>query len=219
MHDEPDTGRRHAESRGRTSRRGQHLQVLVEGVATLAGFAQSSLTLRRDGQFEVVAAAGVEDGFVGTQVPAGSIENELRDADEWGVWRFVPHDRASVEALSYSHIPDVTPLEGEDAWHPLDLLAAPLHDDQGRLRGLLSVDIPTTPAAVAGEDEGADQYAGLARTLVLLALEREELSEQVRMATEAARSCARPSASRRSSWCWRRADPRSCRASTPSACG
>src|SRR5688500_20347925 len=82
----------------------QHLQVLVEGVATLAGFAQSSLTLRRDGQFEVVAAAGVEDGFVGTQVPAASIENELRDADEWGVWRFVPHDRASGEALSYSHI-------------------------------------------------------------------------------------------------------------------
>ena len=100
------------------------------------------MTLRRDGQFEVVAAAGVEDGFVGTQVPAASIENELRNADEWGVWRFVPHHRASIEALSYSHIPDVTPLEGEDAWHPLDLLAAPLHDDQGRLRGLLSVDIP-----------------------------------------------------------------------------
>ena len=186
MHDEPDTGRRHAESPWADEQTRQHLQVLVEGVATLAGFAQSSLTLRRDGQFEVVAAAGVEDGFVGTQVPAGSIENELRDADEWGVWRFVPHDRASVEALSYSHIPDVTPLEGEDAWHPLDLLAAPLHDDQGRLRGLLSVDIPDDGRLPSPEKmKVLTKYAGLARTLVLLALEREELSEQVRMATEA----------------------------------
>ena len=185
MHDEPDTGRRPAESPWADEQTRQHLQVLVEGVATLAGFAQSSLTLRRDGQFEVVAAAGVEDGFVGTQVPAESIEDELRDADEWGVWRFVPHDRASVEALSYSHIPDVTPLEGEDAWHPLDLLAAPLHDDQGRLRGLLSVDIPDDGRLPSPEKmKVLTKYAGLARTLVLLALEREELSEQVRMATE-----------------------------------
>ena len=171
MHEEPDTGRRrHADSPWADEQTRQHLQVLVEGVATLAGFAQSSLTLRRDGHFEVVAAAGVEDGFVGTQVPAEPIENELRDADEWGVWRFVPHDRASIEALSYSHIPDVTPLEGEDAWHPLDLLAAPVLDDQGRLRGLLSVDIPDDGRLPSPEKmEVLSKYAGLARTLVLLA--------------------------------------------------
>jgi signal transduction histidine kinase len=186
MHEEPDTGRRHADSPWADEQTRQHLQVLVEGVATLAGFAQSSLTLRRDGYFEVVAAAGVEDGFVGTQVPAESIENELRHADEWGVWLFVPHDRASEESLSYSHIPDVTPLEGEDAWHPLDLLAAPVLDDQGRLRGLLSVDIPDDGRLPSPEKmEVLSKYAGLARTLVLLALEREDLSEQVRMATEA----------------------------------
>ena len=46
-----------------------HLQVLVEGVAVLAGFEQSAVTLHRDGVFEVVAAAGVSDGFVGTVVP------------------------------------------------------------------------------------------------------------------------------------------------------
>lgn len=164
----------------------QHLQVLVEGVATLAGFEQSSLTLRRDDHFEVVAAAGVEDGFVGTHVPRESIEADLAGADEWGVWRFVPHDRASAEALAYSHIPDVTPLDGEDAWHPLDLLAAPLHDDQGRLRGLLSVDSPRDGRLPSAETlEVLTKYAGVARTLVLLALEREELSEKVRMASQA----------------------------------
>ena len=186
MQDEMVRARRYADAPWADEQTRQHLQVLVEGVATLAGFAQSSLTLRRDGHFEVVAAAGVEDGFVGTQVPVESIENELAGADEWGVWRFVPHDRASEEALAYSHIPDVTPLEGDDAWHPLDLLAAPVHDDQGRLRGLLSVDIPDDGRLPSPQKmEVLTRYAGLARTLVLLALEREELSEQVRMATEA----------------------------------
>lgn len=186
MHDETDRARRYADAPWADEQTRQHLEVLVEGVATLAGFAQSSLTLRRDGHFEVVAAAGVEDGFVGTQVPAESIENELADADEWGVWRFVPHERASEESLAYSHIPDVTPLEGEDAWHPLDLLAAPMYDDQGRLRGLLSVDIPDDGRLPSPEKmKVLTKYAGLARTLVLLALQREELSEQVRLATEA----------------------------------
>ncbi len=164
----------------------QHLQVVVEGVATLAGFEQSAVSLRRDGVFEVVAAAGVADTFVGRRVPAESVEAELDGADEWGVWRFVPHERASEEALEYSHIPDVTPLEGEDAWHPLDLLAAPLHDDQGRLRGLLSVDIPRNGRLPGPEQlDMLTKYAGIARTLVLLALERGELAERVRMAHEA----------------------------------
>ena len=90
----------------------QHLQVLVEGVATLAGFEQSAVTLRRNGHFEVVAAAGVADGFVGMLVPAGVIEEDLASAEEWGVWRFIHHDRARQDALDYSHIPDITPLEG-----------------------------------------------------------------------------------------------------------
>lgn len=164
----------------------QHLQVLVEGVAILAGFEQSAISLRRDGFIQVIAAAGVSDGFVGTTSPASSMEGELADADVWGVWRFVPHERASVEALEYSHIPDVTPIEGADAWHPLDLLAAPLFDDDGRLRGVLSVDSPRN-GRLPGPQQLAvlTQYADVARTLVLLALEREELNERVRMASEA----------------------------------
>jgi two-component system phosphate regulon sensor histidine kinase PhoR len=164
----------------------QHLQVLVESVATLAGFEQSAITLRRDGAFEVFVAAGVTDEFVGTLIPSHAIEGELAIADEWGVWRFVPHDRASAESLAYSHIPDVTPLDGDDAWHPLDLLAAPLHDDDGQLRGLLSVDSPRN-GRLPGPEQLAvlTEYAGVARTLVLLALERETLAERVRMADEA----------------------------------
>ena len=164
----------------------QHLQVLVEGVATLAGFEQSAITLRRCRDYLILVAAGVEEGFAGTRVPLEAMEEEMSRADDWGAWRYVPHERASAEVLAYSHIPDTVPLDVEDAWHPLDMLFAPLHDDDGVLRGLLSVDSPRN-----GRKPGPEQlavlteYAGVARTLVLLALERESLAEQVRITGEA----------------------------------
>jgi signal transduction histidine kinase len=163
-----------------------HLEVLVEAVATLAGFEQSAILLRRDGVFQVVAAASVADGFVGSRTPSGAIEREIERSDDWGTWRFVPHDRVGEEVLDYSHIPDLTPLDGDDAWHPLDSLFAPLYDDQGELRGMLGVDSPRD-GRIPGPDklDILTRYAFVARTLVLLALEREQLNEKVRMATEA----------------------------------
>ncbi len=163
----------------------QHLQVLVESVATLAGFEQSAITLRRSHDFLILVAAGVPDGFAGTRVPLSAMQAEMDRADDWGVWRFVPHERVIAEVLPYSHIPDVVPLDVDDAWHPLDMLFAPLHDDDGELRGLLSVDSPRN-----GRKPGAEQlavltqYADVARTLVLLAMEREDLTERVRIADE-----------------------------------
>ena len=164
----------------------QHLQVLVEGVATLAGFEQSAITLRRSHDFLILVAAGVPDGFAGTRVPLAAMQADMDRADDWGAWRFVHHDRISAEVLPYSHISDVVPLDVPDAWHPLDMLFAPLHDDDGVLRGLLSVDSPRN-GRLPGPEQLAvlTQYAGVARTLVLLALEREDLTERVRIADEA----------------------------------
>ena len=164
----------------------QHLQVLVEGVATLAGFEQSAISLRRDGVFELVAASGLDDSFLGRRLPAESVEGELATADQWGAWLFVPADRANEAVLEYSSIPDVSPVDAEDAWHPLNLLVAPLLDEEGRLRGLLSVDSPRNGRLPGPEQlEVLTKYAGVARTLVLLALERESLAERVRLADEA----------------------------------
>jgi signal transduction histidine kinase len=155
-------------------------------VATLAGFEQSAITLRRAHDFLILVAAGVPAGFAGTRVPLSAMQLEMDRADDWGVWRFVPHDRVSTEVLPYSHIPDVVPLDLADAWHPLDMLFAPLYDDDGVMRGLLSVDSPRN-GRLPGPEQLAvlTQYAGVARTLVLLALEREDLTERVRIADEA----------------------------------
>ncbi|MBL0746978.1 sensor histidine kinase [Nocardioides baculatus] len=160
--------------------------MLVESVATLAGFEQSAITLRRSEDYLILVAAGVPDGFAGTRVPLSAMEEEMSRADDWGVWRYVPHERVSAEVLAYSHIPDVVPLDVEDAWHPLDMLFAPLHDDDGVLRGLLSVDSPRNGRKPGPEQmKVLTQYAGVARTLVLLALERETLAERVRITDEA----------------------------------
>jgi signal transduction histidine kinase len=166
----------------------QSLEVLVEGVAVLAGFEQSAISLRRGDEFEVVAVAGpgVAEKILGRRLPVKLVAEELERSDEWGPWRFVPHDRVGDEVLEYSHVYKEQAGDGPDAWHPLDLLTAPVYDDDGELRGLLSVDVPRD-----GRRPGPDQlmvlskYAGVARTSVLLALEREDLAQRVRMATEA----------------------------------
>ena len=163
------------------------LQVLAEGAAALAGFGLSAISVRRGDHLVVVATSGPELAeLVGTRLRLEVLEKELREADEWGDLRFVPHDRVGDEVLEYSHVPDLPPVEGVDGWHPLDLLAAPLYDDDGDLRGLLTVDAPIDgrrPGPL--QRDALTRYAGVARSSVLLALEREELAERVRMATEA----------------------------------
>lgn len=166
----------------------EHLQALVEGVAVLAGFEQAAISLRRDDEFEVVACAGegLAETIMGRRLPAHMVEGELANADEWGAWLFVPEDRAMEELIEHSFIPEATHVEGPDAWQPLDALCAPVRDEDGVIRGLLSVDEPRDgrrpgPAQL----ELLQKYAGVARTLVSLALEREELAERVRITSQA----------------------------------
>ena len=106
--------------------------------------------------------------------------------------RFVPHERLDVGlGESWGWVPDVVPLEGPDAWHPLDLLIALLHDDEGQLRGTMSIDLPTDGRR-PGEAQRAvlQKYAEQAGRAVVTALEREEFAARVRLA-EAARKIVR----------------------------
>ena len=87
--------------------------------------------------------------------------------------------------LAYSHLSANEVKDVPDAWHPVDLLVAPLLDDEGVLRGLLSVDSPVDGRRPGPIQRAAlSSYAGVARTQVLLALEREELQARVRLSTE-----------------------------------
>jgi signal transduction histidine kinase len=164
------------------------LAVVVDGVVRVAGFGAAALSVRTDADgLEVVAVAGDQQGvreLVGSHLPRHRVELELAMADRWGRLRFVPHERMTTEIAEMpTWIPDIEPLDVPDAWHPLDLLLAPLVDDDGELLALLSVDLPD-----GGRRPGPDQlrvlemYVEQASRALARALERDRLARQVQLA-------------------------------------
>jgi signal transduction histidine kinase len=176
------------------------LQLIAEGVTEVAGFGIAAISVvRQDGALESVAVAGSEEAraeLLGTRSTEARLLEELAKADDWGLLRFVPHERTDPGAGdTWGWVPDYEPIDAPDAWHPLDLLIAPLYADDGSLRGTLAMDLP-----VGGRrpDEAQravlNSYAEQAGRAVVVALEREALAEQVRMA-EAARRIVRRASS------------------------
>ena len=173
------------------------LELIAEGVTQVAGFGIAAISVARDdGKLEVMAVAGNEQArreLQGRRTPLDTLMTEIAKADDWGLFRFVPHERLDPSAgETWGWVPDVSPLDDSaDAWHPLDLLIAPLSDEHGVLRGTLAIDLP-----LDGRRPGEAQrrvlqtYAEQARRAVLTTLEREALAEQVRLA-DAARTIVR----------------------------
>ena len=171
------------------------LQNIAEGVTDLLGFEVAAISIARDDHtLEMVAVAGsteARDQLLGHRTPIEEIERELVTAEEWGDLRFVPHERMNIEVEELGWVPDLEPSDDPDAWHPLDLLLAPIHDEHQRLRGLLSVDVPhDRRRPSAAQREQLQRYARQTRRSVLTAVERAELAEQVRLA-DAARKIVR----------------------------
>ncbi|MEP7739613.1 ATP-binding protein [Nocardioides sp. 31GB23] len=121
------------------------LQSVVQGVVDVLGFQMAVVNyLDDDGILEVLAVAGDEDAqrsMAGRRMPVQEILDEFELADEWGLLRFVPHDRLPADVQS-TWVPDLEPIEGPDAWHPMDALYAPLQGPDGALVGVLGVDLP-----------------------------------------------------------------------------
>jgi two-component system, OmpR family, phosphate regulon sensor histidine kinase PhoR len=173
------------------------LQLIAEGVTELAGFGIAAISVARDdGKLEVMAVAGSDaarEQLQGTRTPIDRLTKEIEKADDWGLLRFVPHERLDPEVGdSWGWVPDVEPIDdAPDAWHPMDLLIALLHDSDGVLRGTMSIDLPVDGRR-PGEAQRAvlQKYAEQAGRAVVTALEREALATQVRLA-DAARQIVR----------------------------
>ena len=169
------------------------LQLIAEGVTQLAGFGVAAISaVREDGKMEVMAVAGSDAARLelqGRRTPVDRLAGELEKADDWGLLRFVPHERLDPDAgEDWGWVPDIAPIEAEDAWHPLDMLVAPLYDDEGNLHGSLAMDLPVDGRRPGRAQRAVlNQYAEQARRAVLVALEREKLAERVRMADAARR--------------------------------
>lgn len=171
------------------------LQNLAESVTELVGFEVAAISVARGDQtLEMVAVAGSDsarDALLGHRTPIAEIEQELVTAEHWGDLRFVPHERMNTPVERLGWVPDLEPSDDPAMWHPLDLLLAPFYDDEGRLRGLLSVDVPTDLRRPGpAQRELLQRYAAHARRSLLTGIERAELAHQVRLA-ETARKIVR----------------------------
>ncbi len=176
------------------------VNLIAEGLTELVGFGLACISVVRrspDGdELEVISVAGhdmANQVVLGRRTPLDNLLNELQQAEDWGLFKFLPHELLGTDDVgSYGWVvPDVEVLDVEDAWHPLDMLIALLRDDNGALRGTLAIDLPDDGRRPGPEQRRLlERFAAQAGRAVVTALEREELAEQVRLA-ETARSIVR----------------------------
>jgi len=161
------------------------LQLVAEAVTELAGFGLAAVSVAGDDDLlHVIAVSGdaeTRDQLVGMVTPTSDLVAGLRRADDWGHFKFVPHERAGE--VPWGWVPDVGAPESEDDWHPLDLLIAPLYDGEGALRGTLAIDLPDDGRR---PDEARrarlERFAEQAERTIVKALDRERLAHRVRLA-------------------------------------
>lgn len=170
------------------------LQTIAESVTDVVGFEVAAISIATEQHLQMVAIAGDEaarESLVGHRTPVAEIEKELASGEDWGAFVFVPHERMSLEIDRLGWVPDLEPTDDPTMWHPLDLLLAPVYDDEGRLRGLLSVDMPEDRRRPDLQKRAElERFAQRTRRSILTAVERERLAEQIRLA-EAARGIVR----------------------------
>lgn len=169
------------------------LQIIAEGLTELVGFGVAVICVRRGDDLVVVAASGAEgsewsagipasrEEMLGTSWPVSHLDDLLSVAEDWGRFKFVPHQR--VQRSTWAWVRESVPVVGEDAWHPNDGAIAPIHDATGDLVGVISVDDPRTGRYPdAAQRRVMDKYATEAAKVVLSAIEREALERRLELA-------------------------------------
>ncbi len=173
------------------------LALIAEGVTELVGFGLACISVVRrtfegDAELEVITVAGhdhADEVIVGRRSRLDDLLHELDNAEDWGLFKFLPHELLDTRDIESEYgwvVPDMEPIDAPDAWHPQDLLVALLHDDSGNLRGTLAIDLPDDGRRPGPEQRRLlERFAAQAGRAVVTTLEREELAEQVRLAATA----------------------------------
>jgi len=153
------------------------VDVLGYGVVAIARLEGDTLVMTHvAGPPEVVAQ------ILHRRTPAEQILDEFRQADRWGILRFVPAGRMSKERLQAAWIPEVEASGDPDAWHPEHALYAPLYSASGELLGNMAVDLPPDSRVPDGADrELLEMFAVQAGVALSNARERERLTDRVRL--------------------------------------
>jgi diguanylate cyclase (GGDEF)-like protein/PAS domain S-box-containing protein len=123
------------------------LDAVTEGVCELLGFEVAAIsTVQPDGWYECVAVAGNQDAraqALGSRRPPSELALERELGQLWGTLVFVDASVSRTSDLGpNAWVSDEEPTEGHNAWHPEDLLYAPLLARDGQMLGTLCVDMP-----------------------------------------------------------------------------
>jgi signal transduction histidine kinase len=161
------------------------LDEIARGVVEVLGYGIAAIARLEGDTFVMTTVAGpeeVREQIIGRRTPVASIFNEFAQADEWGVLRFVPHDRMPDALEESAWVPDFEPGSTADSWHPLDALYAPLYSATGQLLGNMSVDLPPGNRIPNREErELLEMFVVQAGLAMYNAQQRERLGDQVRM--------------------------------------
>jgi signal transduction histidine kinase len=161
------------------------LDEIARGVVEVLGYGIAAIARLEGETFVMTTVAGpeeVREQIIGRRTPVASIFNEFAQADEWGVLRFVPHDRMPDALEESAWVPEFEPGTAPDSWHPLDALYAPLYSATGQLLGNMSVDLPPGNRIPNREErELLEMFVVQAGLAMYNAQQRERLGDQVRM--------------------------------------
>ncbi len=176
--------------------------LIAEGASALLGFAAVALMVVRGDEFVVVsvAANGIDGRILGEVVPSSELVGRSVPVDEilgshpyaedWGRFKFLTHSDQHIRAGGV-WVPSVERSSDPDAWHPRDLIEAPLTGRDGALIGLLTLAVPfDRKLPDAARRRLMNGYADQADTVLRNAFVRERLEREARFA-ESARDLVR----------------------------
>jgi signal transduction histidine kinase len=161
------------------------LEEIAHGVVDVLGYGVAAIARLEGDTLVMTNVAGPPDvvgQILHRRTPAEQILDEFREADKWGILRFVPAGRMSEERLRAAWIPDVEPTDDPDAWHPQHALYAPLYSASGELLGNMAVDLPADGKVPHEADrELLEMFAVQAGVALSNARERERLTDRARL--------------------------------------
>ena len=161
------------------------LEEIAHGVVDVLGYGVAAIARLEGDVLVMTHVAGppeVVAQILHRRTPADQILDEFREADKWGILRFVPAGRMSAARLQAAWIPEFQPIGDPDAWHPEHALYAPLYSAGGELLGNMAVDLPADGRVPDEADrELLEMFAVQAGVALSNARERERLTDRVRL--------------------------------------
>ncbi|TNM38303.1 HAMP domain-containing histidine kinase [Nocardioides albidus] len=166
------------------------LELIAEGVVEFAGYEIAVVSLVDDRIIRPFVVLGSDDArriLEEVRLPLALFERQLELAEAWGALSFMPAERLRSTSHRYRWVPDLVALDVPDAWRPEDMLCGLLRDQDGRLLGVLSVDLPVSGRRPDESQRATLQmYVRLAERALSTALERGDLEVRVQREREVA---------------------------------